>query len=210
MDAPNDELKARRLRLKDWLFLEETRERIAKAAGRGDYIEVNVGVSAYISAAFIEDDWTVKPWFKVMLAFQKVYLKNTPTIPFPVLRGKVENKESPSWDYPGRAWYFWANLFAATYGWSLEVIAQMDIDDALGLFQEIMIDQQLQHEWEWSTTEMAFPYNAITKKSEFKPLTRPSWMLPITPALKKVKIRRDLMPMGKIVSLDGSEVTEPG
>jgi len=209
MNAPKDELIVRRLKLKEWLLLEEARERISKAAEVKDYSGISAAVSAYISAACDVKDWTAKPWFETMLAFQKVYMANMPTISFPILKVK-EQGEKMAWEYPGRSWYFWANLFSTNYGWSMETIAQMDIDDALGLFQEIMIEQQLQREWEWSTTEMAFPYNATTKKSEFKPLSRPSWMQPILPPMKKVKIRRDLMPMGKIVVLDGSKNTKLG
>ena len=86
MNAPKDELIVRRLKLKEWLLLEEARERISKAAEVKDYSGISAAVSAYISAACDIKDWTAKPWFETMLAFQKVYMANMPTISFPILK----------------------------------------------------------------------------------------------------------------------------
>ena len=82
------------------------------------------------------------------------------------------------------------------------MIEILDIDTAIGLYQEISIDDQFEKEWEWSLSEIAFPYNQSTKKQEYKPLERPEWMLPISPKqLPTMKMRKDMMPVGNIVDL---------
>jgi hypothetical protein len=64
------------------------------------------------------------------------------------------------------------------------------------------LEEQLDKEWTYSLSEIAFPYNSSTKKSEYKPLDRPEWMLPISPKqLPVIKMRKDMMPMGNIVDM---------
>jgi hypothetical protein len=101
------------------------------------------------------------------------------------------------------------NLFAKHYGWDEESIGAMDIDSALGLYQELLMDEQFEHEWQWSLSEIAFPYNSATKKQEYKPLQRPEWMLPLSPTqLPVIKIRKDMLPMGNIIDLGAKPVAK--
>ena len=103
----------------------------------------------------------------------------------------------------------WLHLFAKAYGWSSEYIANLEIEDGVALLQEIIVDNQLQREWEWGMNEMAYPYNQMTKKSEFKPLDRPSWMQKKYEAPKKIKIPIHLIPLGNVITHKQYEPTKP-
>jgi hypothetical protein len=92
------------------------------------------------------------------------------------------------------------HIFSSTYGWDEDRIANLDIDTAIGLLQEILITEQLDHEWQFSITELAYPYNETTKKSSFRPLPRPDWMKKIIP--KVTKIRKDFLPLGNIIGVE--------
>lgn len=151
-------------------------------------------------------NWEEVPWYETINAFAESANLNNITKKFPILDGKKEKNEPLPWEYDGRSWYFWANLFSINYGWRLDEISLLDIDDALGLYQEIVIDDQMQKEWQWGLSEISYPYNQSSKKQEFKPLARPNWMLPIAPTPKIVKLRKDMLPMGTIIDL--SEVAK--
>jgi hypothetical protein len=121
---------------------------------------------------------------------------------FPILTSQTkENDNKLPWEYDGRGWYFWLNLFAKSYGWDEKTIGELDIDTAIGLYQETQIDEQLDREWEWGMSEIAYPYNDRTKKSEFRQLPRPDWMMPMAPKhVPVVKIRKDMIPVGNVIS----------
>jgi hypothetical protein len=192
-----DELRYTRKLLKEWLQLEEIRGKILEAAGSRKYSEVASGLGAYISAAS-SVEYKTSVWFEDVQNFEDAVRTNLPTFKFAILRSREKNDKLP-WEYEGRTWYYWLHLFSGAYGWTEKQIAELDIDTAIGLLQEILIQEQLQHEWEWSLTEIAYPYNATTKKSEFKSLPRPDWMQKIAPPPRKVMIRKDLVPVGVVL-----------
>lgn len=151
-------------------------------------------------------EWDKVFWGDFVNVYSKAVMENLPRLRFPILEENKKEIIRFPWEYQGRAWFFWLNLFASNYGWSEESVSEMDIDSALGLYQEILVDSQFQKEWEWSLSEIAFPYNSSTKKQEYKPLARPNWMLPETPKeLPKVKIRRDMLPVGNIIDVQADE-----
>lgn len=165
-------------------------------------------IGATIKSPSPEVNWLEVPWFEFIEVFSLAVQINLPTIPFPIVVGSVENKEKPApWEYPGRSWFFWLNLFSSTYSWTEDVIANLDIDTALGLYQEIEINNQLNKEWEWGLSELAYPYNKSTKTSKYKPLARPEWMMPMIPKqLPVIKMRRDMLPVGNIIDLQQQEM----
>ena len=78
----------------------------------------------------------------------------------------------------------------------------MDIDTAIGAYQELSIDEQLQKEWEWGLSEVAYSYDSSTKKSRYVPLQRPAWMNPIIPKqLPVVKMRKSHLPVGNVIDV---------
>lgn len=150
------------------------------------------------ASSLLIKNWDEIPWYEVISAYSEVVILNSPTIKFPVLFGEESKNEKMPWEYTGRSWYFWLHLFASNYGWSEEHIGELDIDTAIGLYQEILLGDQLDREWHYGLSEVAYQYNSGTKKNEYKPLDRPTWMLPMAPKqLPVVKIRKDLMPIGQ-------------
>jgi hypothetical protein len=193
----------KRLNLKEWTILEENKVVMQEAVKRKDFHGIFDTVSSCISTASnAKVEWENKPWFDMLQAYGEAIAINSPTKPFPILTSQEEKEEKLPWEYAGRIWYFWLNLFANSYGWTKEYIEVLDIDDAIGLYQETLIDDQLQREWEWIGYEAAFPYNESTKKSSFKELIRPMWMMGITSKPKIIKMLKTLIPVGNVKSFN--------
>jgi hypothetical protein len=188
-----------RSHLHSWTQLEEIRSNILEAARKKDLQKVNDLVISYILTASKskEVDWDEQPWYMTLTAYEMAFKVNMPTMSFPILKVKSkENKKQP-WEYPGRNWYYWLNTLCKVYGWSKEQVENLEIDDGIGLLQEILIDEQMQKEWEWGISEVSHGYNADTKKSEFHELPRPEWMKDITPATpKRFKMLKSMLPAG--------------
>lgn len=151
-------------------------------------------------------DWQKVPWNEVIGLFSIVSQVNSPQLNFPILIESKKKQEKLPWEYKGREWYFWLNLFATAYGWNSDTVSKLDLDTAIGLYQELQIDGQLDREWWWGLSEISYPYNSSTKKAEFKALERPDWMKPIAQEPKKIKIRKDMMPVGNVINLDEEEL----
>jgi hypothetical protein len=201
-------LKFERKLLKEWLQLEEIRARILEAAEQKNYSLISEEIKRFLSAAS-GFEYQEVVWYKTVQDYEKALGVNLPTHPFALLRSREQHKKMP-WEYEGRTWYYWLHIFSTNYGWTEEQIAHLDIDTAIGLLQEILITIQEEHEWQWSLTEIAYPYNQSTKKSEFHELPRPDWMKKIVPKPEKIKIRRDLLPIGNVIG-EGyeGEITQP-
>lgn len=192
--------KAIRFGLKRWLELEEVKPDVN--TGRDEFVDK---IYLYLSIALEIDIETLLqfPWYEIATAYGEIVVANLPKTDFPILRATTKDVTTKSnWEYPGRTWYVWAHLLSKNYGWELEVIEKLDIDDAIALIEEIMVENQLDREWEWALSPTAYQYNEATKKSEFKPLPRPRWMQDEVEPPKKLKIPKSLIPMGKIVHLN--------
>ena len=122
------------------------------------------------------------------------------------MKGNEETKIP--WDYPERDWYYWVHLLASHYGWSIAHISEMDIDDALALLQEIEVEEQMQKEWEYQLSEIAYPYDSNSKASIFKPMDRPFWMRKEAKAQKR-KMLKKFMPNGYIIKVNTEEDETP-
>ena len=197
--------------LRKWLELEEIRENILEAAENGNIDNLALSLCSYISAALgISDNLLELPWFETAEAFNLIAVFCIPKYNFAILSPRPEEDEvKSSWDYEERTWYLWSHVLASAYGWTLEYIADIDFNDALALIQEITIDEQLKKEWEWGLSELAYPYNESTKKSQFHPLPRPHWMKEtvIVKPIKKVRIPKSMLPVGIVRKLGrGDEV----
>ena len=192
-----------RSNLRQWLHLEDIRSKIIEAAGNKDIELVVESMYSYISSAFgFNLDLEDLPWIQVVEIYAEISLLNAPKLDFPILKVRSKKDQIPSWDYEGRTWYFWSHMLARNYGWNLDYIANFSIDDGIAFIQEIMIDDQMKREWEWSLSEIAYSYNEKTKKSEFRELERPFWMSEQKEVKepKKIKIRKDMLPIGNIIS----------
>lgn len=197
-------LEIERARLRRWFELERIRGQLLDAAERGDTLTVSTLLCAYLSAASGEDQelYGKAVWYEVAVAFNKVVELNRVATRFPVFRNTVSSSKDMPWDYDGRDWYEWVHIIASRYGWSIEYIAELEVEDGIALIQEILVSDQLDREWQWQMSEMAFEYVPATKSSRFRPLPRPQWMIAKHEPPKSIKIRKDLIPIGNIVVLD--------
>ena len=195
----------KRLTLKGWAKLEGMKKLMDDAVLEKDFDKYYTALIQFIETSmspYWEIDWTKVPWYEAVGAYSEAVKLNLPTLEFPILVStKAENKKLP-WEYDGRQWYFGYIFLASNYGWDEKSVGEIDIDTAIGLYQEILLEEQLDKEWTYSLSEIAFPYNSSTKKSEYKPLERPEWMLPISPKqLPVIKMRKEMMPVGNIVNM---------
>jgi len=186
------QIQPKRLRLKGWLQGESLREQIKESKSIDEVVE---NLYSYLTLICGENGWDKKSWKEIAELTYKSLDVNLPTIEFPMLKSSSESKKAP-WEYNERTWYLWANTLAAKYGWSLEYIAELEIDDAIGLMQEVLVDEQLEREWEWDLSELAYSYDADTKQSKHKEYPRPSWMLPEPEPAPKVRIPVAMLPVG--------------
>jgi hypothetical protein len=183
-----------RAKLKRWLELEGIREQITGATGREDRAGFVAQIYSYLSVALdVEDDFSNLPWYEVSGAYTDLIILNAPSLDFPLLHSAYDG-EKVAWDYEGRTWYAWANIFASAFSWKLDYIAELDIDDAIALVQEIRVKDQTRREWEWMLTEVSYD-----KKGKHKDLPRPHWMRgTIIPENKSVKIKKSMLPVGNV------------
>lgn len=195
-----------RLQLKKWCELEATKKKIDDAISTRDfdtYYALTVRTIEMASISLPKINWEDVLWIDVASAYNQVIELNRVRIDFPILRSDPTEPKTHPWEYEGRSWYFWLNLFSSRYGWDEDKISMLDVDTAVGLYQEISIDEQLQKEWEYGLSDVAYVYNTTTKSSEFKPLPRPDWMKPIIPKeLPVIRMRKDMLPTGNIVNLE--------
>lgn len=188
-----------------WLELEKLKQDFIEAAENDDFPQ---RVFAYLSAAFDAPFKEGGEWRSTVLSIQKAHEKNFVNITIPIIKdapksGPKSGKEA-DWNYVGRDWHYYSHILAAAYGWSIEYIGDLDVNVAFGHIQEIMTDEQLEHEFTHSLSEIAYRYNKSTKKSDFVPMKRPYWMKPATPqAIKKIRIRKDMIPVGNIEHVSG-------
>lgn len=187
--------------LRKWLELEDTNRKIIDFMRDKNIAEAVNSLCSYLSCVIEIENVRSIFWKEVVEAYIEINSLCLPSIDLPMLHGTLEDRKN-GWDYDKRTWYLWSHLLASHYGWSLEYIAEIDFDDALALLQEIFVEDQLKKEWEWSLTEIAYPYNRITQKSEYKSLPRPSWMggkAPTTEATKPTRMPADMMPIGVVM-----------
>jgi len=195
--AGGESFKILKSRLKEWISLDEIQEQITKSPSAD-------GIYAYLSKSTgrEKDFWDKLSWIDSTQAYRTISRLNKVEIELPMLENRDVSPIKPiPWDYIGRGWYVWLNMFSKAYTWSAEYVAELEVEDAFGLFQELEVDRQLEREWEWQLTELAYPYNSSSKKSEFHPLPRPSWMKTKAGPPKASRIRRELMPVGNVIDL---------
>ena len=198
-----------RLKLRKWLEFEKSQEAISKAVENKNIEEYAKQLYVLISTALnvLIEDIADAPWFEIANAFAVITNVNR-VKEIPLLKSDQSKSKEIPWEYEGRSWFWWVHIFGKNYHWTQNEVEALDIDDAISLLQEILVDDQLTKEWQWDLSEIAYPYNANTKKSEHKPLPRPNWMQGRTrvflPALK-LKFKKSMLPIGSVIGEDGNE-----
>lgn len=188
------------LSFRTYLNLESLKKNLVEGAEGSEFPDK---LFAYLSAASVpfneKDEWKT-PCFVFLKAVSE--LKPNQDLPF-IKDTPKEGGKPASWDYEGRTWFYLSHLLAQAYGWTVEYIGNLDVNDALAYIQEILTDAQLDREFEYSLSEVAYPYNKSTKRSVYKPMPRPYWMKVAVQPLKKYKYPRSLLPMGVIQDISG-------
>ena len=198
--------KVTRAKLRKWLQLEDIREKIARATDRKDREGFIASIYSYLSVALsVTVDFSTLSWYEVVDAYADIVALHQPMFEFPFLNtANIDGKVS--WDYEGRTWYAWSHILSKEYGWSLEYIAELNIDDAIAHLQEIATSDQMQKEWEWMLSEKSVTYDK-KGKGKFHDLSRPKWMEGEKkhPDAKKIPIKKSMLPVCNIVRWnDGS------
>lgn len=200
---------ASRLRLRKWLQYEQAQVSLHKAS-EGKQIESYASTLCLLVSSVLDAPLTVvetAPWYEVLGAYGAIVELNR-VREIPLTRPHPTKSTAVPWEYAGREWYWWLHTFAKNYGWSAAQVEELDIDDAISLLQEILVDEQIDREFAWSLSELAYPYNETTKKHVFKPMERPEWMRDrptvVLPAMK-IKFPKSMLPVGRIIGEDEHE-----
>jgi hypothetical protein len=186
-------------RLRRWIQLEHIKERILKAVENGqpdfpDYLLSYITTALGVPCKFYEK----ADWQKIVLLFY-VCLSKSPHVELPLTSPTKETFKDEPWSYDGRMWHIYSHILASAYGWTLEYISQLQVEEALAKIQEVLTETQLEHEFYYGLSEMAYPYDKNSKKSIFKPMDRPHWMRPTLQPIPRFKIAKSVMPVGNIV-----------
>lgn len=182
-----------------FLELEETKNKIRQAAKRKEKQFPDLLVS-YVSAAFFIPKFILDRvrWDLLFGLFGIIASHSKPTSDIPLLKPHATKDKKDTWDYDGREHAMYVHIIARAYGWSKKTIDNLDIDDALKLIQEIIVDEQLDREFLWSMSDRSYIYNYKTKSGKPNPLERPYFMKEETKAPEKMLIPKSMMPMGNV------------
>ena len=201
----NQEYTVDRATLRLWLQLEDQKDKIKQAAESGHSEGLSSSICAYISAV-LNIDVSDFPWYEVIEAFYKLNRLNSPSFDFPFLKSAIE-EQKVAWDYDGRTWYIWLHLLSSK-GWNVEYIAGMNVDDAIGIAQEIAVEKQLDLELQWALSEKSVEYDR-SGKGKFKELPRPGWMSKLPREIQITKIPKHMMPQGMILTWEKDGTSKP-
>jgi hypothetical protein len=193
--------KTKPLGFRKWLELENLKSKFVEAAEKSDFPEK---VYAYLSAALDVPAGKLQKngWENTVLSLMKS-VSDYPLKQIPLLKDAPKEKNEEDWTYEGRTWFYYAHLISNAYGWTLDYIANLDPNEALAHLQEIMTSEFLQKEFAYGLSEVAYPYNPSTKKSEYKAMSRPYWMRLKKKEVKKTRMKRNLLPIGVGVDVSG-------
>lgn len=191
-------------KLRKWLELEDIKFRIQSAVEDKDRDRLVNLIYLYISTAIgIETNTMLDlPYKEVLDAFNEIAKINVITLDLPFMRIPVKEGriEDTGYEYDYRSWWSWANIFSKQYGWSLEYIADLNVNDGLYLYQEYLIDKYHERDWQWILSERYVGWDEHTNSSKLNPYPKPDWMRPKMKPIKPVKIPTEMMPVGVIKS----------
>lgn len=185
-------------KLKKWITLENYKDRILKAVEnkQQDFPEI---LLAYLSTAFgVPVKWIQFANWELLVKAFYVYQSKSPKIQLPITTPSDEHHKDSPWDYDHRTWHLYSHMLAKAYGWSLEYISCLNVEEALAKIEEILVDEQLEKEFYYGLSEAAYSYDKNTKTSKFVPLPRPNWMQEKPKEIKKIPIPVSMLPVGVV------------
>ena len=188
-------------RFRKWIRLEEQKNKILKAVEESsdqfpDELFAFLSTALRLPVRYFEQ----ADWEKIVRAFYITITTFSYQTKLALFEPAPQTKEEEvAWNYDGRAWHLYAHMLAQAYGWSLEYIANLKLDDALPTIQEILLDEQFEKEFQWTMSERSSYYDDKTKTAKANPLSRPNWMnrhIDPKKELKTTQIPVDMLPMG--------------
>ena len=185
-----------------WVRLEEQKNKILRAVEESSD-EFPNHLFNFLSTAlhFPSRFYRKASWVNVVKSFYILISNNSYKTELALFEASKEKKkdDTASWDYDGRSLHIYSHLLAKEYGWKLEYIYNLKLSYVLPLIQEIMLDEQLEKEFQWTMSERSAYYDDRSKSTKMNPLPRPAWMQKhIDPKkeLKITKIPTGMMPAG--------------
>lgn len=189
----------RKPKFRKWVTLVGLQKTIQDSVETGEFPEK---VFAYLSFSGVKGGATAE-WKNTVSTMVHAYQANHIDITVPIIKDAPPSGKESDWSYAGRDWAFYSHLLAKAYGWTIEYIASLDVQEAFSHIQEVLTSEHLDREFDHALSEVPYHYNKATKKSDYKPLKRPYWMRPFVQPLKKFKMKRSLLPVGLIIDLSG-------
>ncbi len=191
-------------RFRKWIELESQKNNVLRAVNekQDDFPDK---LLAYISMAIgLPVKYFYKAaWLEVFYAFYKVVELTACQIKLPMFEPGKDEVKDEAWNYENRVWHVYVHLLSHEFGWTIEYISNLKLEEVLPLVQEILIADQLEKEFQWTMSERSAYYDDKSKTTKANPLPRPHWMARhIDPEkeLKKVKIPVGMMPAGSGIS----------
>jgi hypothetical protein len=192
----------RKPKFKRWTELEDRKFSVIEAVEESAPNLPEILCNFLSTALRFHVDYSKVYWKDTIESFYKIHGVTSTIRKIPITSNQSKDKDSKDdWDYSGRLWYLYSSQIASSFGWTQEQISNLDVDDALAYLQEILTEKQLEKEFVWRASEIAYPYDKSTKKSKFSPLSRPYWMIKEKAAKKAPPIPKALLPVGNIVRL---------
>lgn len=200
------EFTVARARLGLFLDLEIVLSRMDKAVEKDGTGDIADALFEYLSVCIPELDrgsFNETPWHEIVNAYASLIVMNKMGGDFAIITRQIGKTKPVPWDYPERVKTLWVHMLASAYHWSKVEIENLVIEDAIGFIQEIQVDEQMQHEFVHSISEIAYQYDKASKKSKFVPLRRPAWMV-LRKELPKTRLAKVYLPQGMIITLEGT------
>lgn len=194
-----------RARLGGFLRLQQARESINRGVEEAANGWIVDGIFEFLRVSIPDleaSKFYTSPWHDVFYAYSQIEELNR--LPhgaeFAILKfpTKTSHRSVP-WDNPLRAVIIWIHLIAKNYSWSRSEIEHMWPEEAIAFVQEIMADEQMDREFVHMLSAVAYEYNKTTKKSQYRPLARPMWMVMQSVDDVITMLRKDFLPVGNVI-----------
>ena len=187
-------------RFEKWVRLEEQKNKIAKAVEESSDDFPNHVLDFLSTALRLHKKYfQYADWMLIIQSFFKSIKLTQHQLSLPILEPYQDKKEDESWTYDNRTWHLYSHMLAKSYGWSLEYISNLTVQEALPKIQEILVEEQNNKEFLWVMSDRSAIYNESTKTYQANPLPRPNWMsrhIDIKKEVRTTKIPKNFLPVG--------------
>lgn len=186
--------------------LEQQKNKIVKAVEESsddfpDHLFAFLSTALHLSARlFHKASWEV-----VIKSFLVVVSLTQCQIQLPIFMSEKKKEKDEPWDYDNREWHLYIHMLAKEYGWTIEYISNLKVEDALSKIQEILIGEQLEREFLWTMSDRSSYWDDRTKTAKTNPLPRPDWMnrhIELENEVRKSLVPASMMPAGQGLSVE--------